>query len=162
MQSTFSLTVVSLDHTCLVGTKIGELVQPGQVIALCGELGAGKTTLVKAIGATLGVPPELVCSPSYTLVNEYDGSVPIYHFDLYRLEGADDVSELGFEEYFEGDGISIVEWADVAPGALPDARLEIRIVITGDDSRAFEIKGVGKEYVSIVKELEDQMGDAGI
>lgn len=160
MESSFSLTVENLDQTLLIGEKTGGLMKAGHVIALSGELGAGKTTLVKAIAGSFDIPAETVCSPSYTIVNEYEGSIPLYHFDLYRLEGADDIGELGFEEYFEGNGLSIVEWADVAPQSLPDERLEIQITISGDDRRRFDISGVGDEYVRIVKELEKQLRGA--
>lgn len=129
----------------------------GDVIALSGELGAGKTTLVKAMASGVGIPSDDVNSPSYTLVNEYYGRIPLYHFDLYRLEGADDVDDLGFEEYMEGDGLAVIEWADVAPQILPPEYLQIRLSISGDEEREIKVKGVGNRYARIVERLKDKL-----
>ena len=119
-----------------------------------GELGAGKTTFVKGLAAGLGVPDEAaVCSPSYTLVNEYGGRIPLFHFDLYRLEGADDIHELGYEEYLEGEGVCVMEWSDIAPGLLPPRYLDIRIAIVSENERTFSLRGAGEEYGHILKRL---------
>ena len=136
------------------GKKLGATMKAGEVIALCGELGAGKTTLVQAIATGLGISNDVVvCSPSYTLVNEYDGRIPLFHFDLYRLEEAKDINELGFEEYFEGDGLSIIEWADVAPHLLPPDHLKININIIGDDEREIELRSLGQRYKRVVDRI---------
>lgn len=132
----------------------------GDMIALSGELGAGKTTFVKALARGLGIPADDVSSPSYTLVNEYYGRIPMYHFDLYRLEGADDVDDLGFDEYMEGDGLAVVEWADVAPQILPSEYLEIKIMISGEESRDLELKAIGERYVKIVERLRGKLQGA--
>jgi len=104
----------------------------------------------------MGVPSDVVVSsPSYTLVNEYEGRLPLYHFDLYRLEGAHDIFDLGYDEYLEGEGVSLVEWADIAPELLPKEHLEIRIEILGDDERKMIIKARGKNYERILDRLHD-------
>ena len=158
MVTSISLAAKHLDITLLIGKKLGGYMRPGGVIALIGELGAGKTTLVQAIAGGLGISSDaIVCSPSYTLVNEYDGRIPLYHFDFYRLEGADDIDELGFDEYMEGDGVCVVEWADVAPGILPEEHLEIRISITGDETRTLDITGKGERYKVIVERLKNNV-----
>ena len=125
------------------------------MVAFYGELGAGKTALIKAIAAGLDVPSSDVCSPSYTLVNEYQGRIPIYHFDLYRLEGAKDIHDLGYEEYLKGDGISVIEWAGIAPELLTEKRLDIRMEITGDSERRLLLTAYGEKYSSILDELKE-------
>lgn len=147
----------SVEKTNSLGKKLASFMLPGDLIALSGELGAGKTTFVKALARGLGIPEDDVSSPSYTLVNEYNGRIPMYHFDLYRLEGADDVDDLGFDEYMEGDGLAVVEWADLAPQILPSEYIEIKIMISGEESRDLELKGIGERYVKIVERLKGSL-----
>ena len=130
------------------------MLEKGMVLALSGELGAGKTTLVKAIATGLGIDEEDVCSPSYTLINEYEGRLPVYHFDLYRLTDSSELYELGYDDYLEGDGISIVEWADAVADALPGEYLSIRIEIISDDERCFTVTAAGKRYETLVSKLK--------
>jgi len=131
----------SADETERLGERIGRALGPGVVVALIGELGAGKTTLTKGIARGLQVP-DLVHSPTFTLIHEHKGRVPVYHFDLYRLETPEELDDLGYEDYFYGDGACIVEWAEKIEKLLPADRLEIRI--TGeDDDRTFEIRATG-------------------
>jgi tRNA threonylcarbamoyladenosine biosynthesis protein TsaE len=150
----------SVEKTNSLGKKLGSFMLAGDLIALSGELGAGKTTFVKALARGLGIPEDGVSSPSYTLLNEYNGRIPMYHFDLYRLEGADDVDDLGFDEYMEGDGLAVVEWADVAPQILPSEYLEIKIMISGEENRDLELKGIGERYVKIVERLRGSLQGA--
>ena len=157
MNAPFLFVADSLEKTNFLGRELAFLVLPGDLIALSGELGAGKTTFVKALAASLGIAEDDVSSPSYTLLNEYAGQIPMYHFDLYRLEGADDVDDLGFDEYMEGDGLAVVEWADVAPQILPSEYLEIKIMISGEESRDLELKGIGERYVKIVERLRGSL-----
>lgn len=115
------------------GIRLGAGLGPGSVIALTGELGAGKTTLAKAVAAGLGVT-EAVTSPTFTLICEYgSGRLPLYHFDVYRLpDAAAEMAELDFEEYFYGGGVTVVEWADRVAGLLPEDALRIEIAYTKD------------------------------
>ena len=155
MDAFLELTVEGSANTEMLGRKLGRFMTPGQLITLNGELGAGKTTFVKGIAAGLGVPKEIVvCSPSYTLVNEYEGRIPLFHFDLYRLEGAGDIDELGYDEYLEGEGLSVMEWSDIAPQLLPPHYLDVRIEILSDSERAFSFRGHGREYEKIVERLK--------
>ncbi|MDT8317386.1 MAG: tRNA (adenosine(37)-N6)-threonylcarbamoyltransferase complex ATPase subunit type 1 TsaE [bacterium] len=140
-------------ETVNFGRKLGGMLEKGMALALSGELGAGKTTLVKAIGAALGISEEDICSPSYTLVNEYEGRLPVYHFDLYRLTDSSQLYELGYDDYLEGEGISIVEWADAVADALPGEYLSIKIEIVSDDERNFTVTAAGKRYETLVAEL---------
>lgn len=141
-------------ETAAFGRGLGALLEKGMVVALNGELGAGKTTLVKAVATGLGILEEDVCSPSYTLINEYEGRLPVYHFDLYRLTDSSELYELGYDDYLEGEGISIVEWADAVPDALPGEYLSIKIDIVSDDERCFTVTAAGKRYETLVAELK--------
>ncbi len=141
-------------ETVVFGRSLGALLEKGMFVALNGELGAGKTTLVKAIAAELGVLEEDVRSPSYTLINEYEGRLPVYHFDLYRLTDSSELYDLGYDEYLEGEGISIVEWADAIPDALPSEYLSIKIEIVSDDERKFTVTAAGKRYETLLAELK--------
>lgn len=123
-----------------IGAEFVADLKPGTVVALIGTLGAGKTRLVQAIAAALGVPRDAVTSPTFVLVNEYlQGRLPIFHFDAYRLKDIDEFLELGPEEYFDSVGITFIEWADRVAEVLPKKRLEIEITIQPDDGRRFLI-----------------------
>lgn len=154
MLPTFEFISNNTESTSSFGTALGRFMLKGQVVALSGELGAGKTTLIKAICKGAGIPDDIVVSsPSYTLVNEYDGKIPVYHFDFYRLEGAKDIHELGYDEYLDGDGISLVEWADIAPEIIPPEHLELKIDIRGESERKLTLTARGKSYEKIVDSL---------
>ncbi|MGI5882730.1 MAG: tRNA (adenosine(37)-N6)-threonylcarbamoyltransferase complex ATPase subunit type 1 TsaE [Dethiobacteria bacterium] len=114
------------EETRTIGRILGKGVPPGMVIALKGDLGAGKTVLAQGIAQGAGVEGT-VNSPSYVLMNIYHGQLELYHFDFYRLEDEDDLFELGLDEYFYGEGVTLVEWADKFPSFLPEDRLEIEI-----------------------------------
>ncbi len=117
----------SEEDTRAFGLELGKSLKPGTVLALIGDLGTGKTTLTKYIAEGLGVA-EMLTSPTFTIVREYhSGRLPLYHFDVYRLESADDLFEIGAEEYFYGGGVSVVEWADQVAEILPDETLCIFI-----------------------------------
>ncbi|MYA70871.1 tRNA (adenosine(37)-N6)-threonylcarbamoyltransferase complex ATPase subunit type 1 TsaE [Candidatus Poribacteria bacterium] len=120
----------SPEETQVLGEKIGKTLKRGDVIALIGDLGTGKTCLTQGIARGVGIAPnEIVSSPSYILINEYNGTVPIYHIDLYRLENSEEIAELGLSEYVEGDGICIIEWAERMTDALPDSCIQIHITL---------------------------------
>lgn len=120
------ITSKNEEETREIGEILGKRAVPGMFIALQGELGSGKTVFVQGFARGAGVR-ELVNSPSYVLMNVYSGRVELYHFDFYRLEEEDELLELDLEEYFYGDGVTLVEWADKFPSILPAARLEIEI-----------------------------------
>ncbi len=120
----------SPDETQALGEKLGKTLKQGDVIALIGDLGTGKTCLTQGIARGVGIAPnEIVSSPSYILINEYNGTIPIYHIDLYRLENSKEIAELGLSEYVEGDGICIIEWAERMADALPDTSIKIHITL---------------------------------
>ncbi len=124
---------------------------PGMVICLNGELGSGKTVFTKAFASALGIPDD-VTSPTFNIIKEYsNGELPLYHMDVYRLEG--NVNELGLDEYFDGDGVTIIEWADMIEDHLPKERLDINIRVTGEDSRVIVLKPHGKVYEDICEAI---------
>ena len=118
---------------------------PGDVVALVGELGAGKTQFIKGLAAGAGIRnPAYISSPSFTLINEYPGKMTFYHMDLFRLGEEKEAEELGLEDYFQDKGITAIEWADKIPSLLPKELLLIRIAYTGKNTRSLEIVGKGK------------------
>src|SRR5919206_909490 len=107
------------EATRALGRRLGGLLFPGAVVALVGPLGAGKTHLVRAVAEGLGADGRLVSSPTFVLIQEYRGRLPVYHFDAYRLRGEEEFLDLGALDYFEGDGVCLIEWADRVAGCLP-------------------------------------------
>ncbi len=147
-----SLAVTDLAGTMALGRALATHLFPGAVVALIGPLGAGKTQLVKAIAEGLGIAnPAVVNSPTFVLIQEYDARLPMYHFDAYRLATEVEFADLGPHEYFQGDGVSLVEWADKVPNCLPMEYLEVRIVPTGETSRRFELTAHGERYEQIIR-----------
>jgi len=143
-----------LEETKELGIKLGNILKSGDVVCLNGELGAGKTTLTKSIGLGLGVT-DYITSPTFALINEYNGRVPVYHFDVYRLENVEEIYDLGFDEYFYGKGVCIIEWAEKIERLLPKERVILDIEKgKALDERIINIKGSGNRYIEILKELE--------
>ena len=138
-------TLADLEQTISFGRHIGAVAQAGDVILLTGDLGAGKTTLTQAIGQGLDVDPSCyITSPTFSLLHEYPGRLPLYHMDLYRLSGEEEVEELGFEEYLYGHGLTVIEWPDRLGGLLPDSYIEIKITAPTADSRVFSLTAHGQ------------------
>lgn len=130
-----------IDDTERLGRLLGKRAKPGEVICLDGDLGAGKTALTQAIGRGLDVPGNCyVTSPSFAMLHEYEGRVPMYHMDFYRLEGVDEVEDLGFEEYFYMAGLTVIEWSKRAEEILPRERLSIKMRLNDDLSRTITLK----------------------
>jgi len=143
------------EDTYKIGEKLGKLLFPGSIICLTGDLGTGKTAFTQGIGKGLGVS-ENVVSPTYTIINEYtSGRIPLYHFDVYRLESSDEMYELGCDEYFYGDGVTVVEWADSVEDVIPAERLWIIInKLEEPDQREIIMEASGSIYEELLKELE--------
>jgi tRNA threonylcarbamoyladenosine biosynthesis protein TsaE len=142
----------SIEETVAFGERLGALLGPGDVLALMGELGAGKTTITKGIARGAGVADE-IHSPTFTLIHEHKGRVPFYHVDLYRLAGNEDVEFLGLEEYIHGDGIVVIEWADRAPALLAKERLEITLSFQGDEGREIKLHPTSERLRKIVESI---------
>jgi tRNA threonylcarbamoyladenosine biosynthesis protein TsaE len=133
------------EDTIKVGEGIGRLLKPGDIVALIGELGAGKTVLVKGIARGLNVKEE-PNSPTFVIMNAYEGRIPLYHFDLYRISGVNEIEGIGYEDYFFGDGITVVEWADRIEEIFPEHTIKIEIKIpegenTNSEAREIKIEG---------------------
>ncbi len=133
----------SLDATASLGAQLAGLLRPGDVLALEGELGSGKTTLVRAVVAGLGLDASMVSSPTFVIANDYPGSAdspPVVHVDAYRLGGADELDTIGWDRVLDGSAIVFVEWPSRIGGALPEQHAQVRIAQLGPESRRFELE----------------------
>jgi len=138
---TFRIQLKNLSDTEKLGRFLGKTAVSGDVICLDGDLGAGKTTLSQAIARGLEVPANCyVTSPSFAILHEYEGRIPLYHMDFYRLHGVDEVLDLGFEEYFYLSGLTVIEWSKRAVEILPEERLSLEILRDNDESRTVIIQ----------------------
>ena len=149
----FRFLARSEQDTRRLGAALAECLPAGTTVALIGTLGAGKTRLVQALAVALGVPPDTVVSPTFVLCQPYAGRRRLYHLDAYRLRDDDEFLQLGPEEYFDSDGITLVEWADRVRACLPPERVEIQIAVTGSESRVFCVEAIGARYVAVVEDL---------
>lgn len=138
------------EDTRAFGARLAKELFPGAFVALYGELGAGKTALVQGVGEALGA--EDILSPTFTIVEEHDTSPRLYHFDVYRLSGEDELYAMGYEDYLRSDGAILMEWANLVPLALPGARLDITIETDGD-VRKLTCTPHGERYEGMVKRL---------
>ncbi|HEX3599085.1 MAG TPA: tRNA (adenosine(37)-N6)-threonylcarbamoyltransferase complex ATPase subunit type 1 TsaE [Lacipirellulaceae bacterium] len=155
----FTFTSHNEQDTDRLGAALAAVLPPGTVIALIGTLGAGKTRLVRAVAAAVGVSRAAVTSPTFVLINEYtSGRLPIYHFDTYRLKDDDEFLNLGPNEYFDSNSLSFVEWADRVENLLPTDRLEITIDITGETSRQISIRGTTPKTESDAAAIQSACG----
>jgi tRNA threonylcarbamoyladenosine biosynthesis protein TsaE len=144
----------NLEATEAFGRRLAGLLFPGAVVALVGQLGAGKTHLVRAIAEGLGVADSrVVNSPTFVLIQEYQARLPIYHFDAYRLRTEGEFADLGADEYFEGPGVCLVEWADRVPTCLPAAHLRVTLEVTGPTSRRATVEAKGEGYEAVARAL---------
>ncbi len=148
----------SAERTRRLGEALGDLLLPGDMLLLTGDLGAGKTTLTQGIGAGLGVRA-IINSPTFTILKEYAGRLPLYHFDLYRIESPDEIYALGFDEYFQADGVSVVEWAERGEPADPSQRapwpesaLRIELTADGPESRVLRLSATGARGAELARE----------
>lgn len=139
-ENRYAIHLDSLAETAILGFELGRIALPGDVICLNGDLGAGKTTLCQSIARGLGVSEECyITSPTFAILHEYAGRIPLYHMDFYRLNDAVEVIDLGFEDYFYGEGLTVIEWSQRADTLLPEARMNLEITINDDMSREIEV-----------------------
>ncbi|SCG81966.1 UPF0079 ATP-binding protein [Proteiniborus sp. DW1] len=151
------ININNITETEKVGYILGKLLTGGEVICMTGDLGAGKTTMTQSIAKGLDVD-DYVTSPTFTIINEYQGRCPLYHFDVYRINDVDEMYDLGYEEYFYSDGVSIIEWADIIKEILPKERLNIEINKKDNiDNREIIIYGNGEKYINIIKLLSEKI-----
>lgn len=142
-----AISLPDLRSTQALGRYLGETARPGEVITLAGTLGAGKTTLTQAIGQGLGVPESCyITSPTFSLLHEYPGRLPLYHLDLYRLSDETEIEDLGLLEYLYGTGLTVIEWPDRLGSLMPEERLHIELSMVNETARLAEITGHGKAW----------------
>ncbi|MEH7381985.1 tRNA (adenosine(37)-N6)-threonylcarbamoyltransferase complex ATPase subunit type 1 TsaE [Bacillus sp. JJ1533] len=146
----YELITNTPDETGSFSHRLAEKLEAGDVITLEGDLGAGKTTFTKGLAKGLGIT-RTVNSPTFTIIKEYHGRIPLYHMDVYRLEHSDE--DLGFDEYFEGEGVTVIEWAHLIEDWLPSDRLTIRIEHLGDTKRKITVIPLGERYQHLCEEL---------
>ena len=139
------------ENTKEIGYRLGKLLTPGSVICLIGDLGAGKTTMTQSLAKAIGVD-DYITSPTFTIVNEYEGNMPLYHFDVYRIGSSEEMYDIGYDEYINSDGVCIIEWANLIEDILPDEYLDIELNYK-DMGREMILKPVGEKYEKIVEEL---------
>lgn len=141
------------EDTKALGMKIGSIAKPGLIVTLNGDLGVGKTVLARGIARGLGIC-EPITSPTFTILHQYNGRLPLYHFDMYRLVDEDEIYELGFEEFIYGDGVAVIEWPENMGALHPEEYVEINIArADGDDMRIMDISFVGDEFTWLKEEL---------
>lgn len=144
----------SEQETINFGKKLAAHLKPSDVVALIGELGSGKTTFTKGIALGLGVKSaDSIISPSFVLLREYKGQAPLYHFDLYRLDKIEQLEQLGYEEYFYGKGISIIEWAEKAESFLPGNYLKIELFHKKLNERIIKVSALGLKFKDLLNKL---------
>ena len=144
-------------ETHTIGKELAAHLEKGDVVALLGDLGSGKTTFVKGLAEGLGISSDHVNSPSFVICQEYQGRLPLYHFDLHRMTGETDLQrleiEVGLGEYLDGDGVTAIEWANRASSLLPSDYLEVNFAIRDDGSRQLSFEPKGKRYQRKVNQL---------
>ena len=151
--SYFELITHSPEETQRLGIRIGELSLPGDIFLVVGALGTGKTCLTQGIAWGLGIK-EYALSPSFVIVRELYGRLPLYHVDLYRLNRIEEVVDLGLDDYLYGSGVCVVEWAEKGLSVLPTEHLLIQISYLSDTERTFQLKPSGKRYLKILAQLK--------
>ena len=144
----------SPEQTQQLGVKIGELALPCDIFLLVGNLGTGKTCLAQGIAWGLDIK-EYALSPSFVIMRELHGRLPLYHIDLYRLDRIEEIADLGLDDYLHGNGVCVVEWAEKGLSALPTEHLMIQINYLSDTERSFQLKPSGKRYQEILAQLND-------
>ena len=156
--SELRLTTGSASETEDVGSSIGSLLHAGSFLALKGALGGGKTCFTRGVVASLAPQSaSLVASPTYAIMNCYPGSIPVYHFDFYRLRDDDDIVELGFEEYFYGDGVCVAEWSERLSELLPKDVLTLLFEHAGDDCRHITITSSGQQSDNLLEQVAEKL-----
>ena len=149
-----SIELSTLQRTESLGTVLGKIAEPGDIITLAGTLGAGKTALTQFIGRGLGIDPRIyITSPTFSLLHEYQGRIPLYHMDLYRLGSEEEIESLGFPEYFYGHGLTVIEWPERLGSLMPAERLHVELVISGENSRTARLNAHGELWQKKVADI---------
>mgnify|MGYP001603521125 CR=1 FL=1 len=153
----FSVITSSPEQTWEIGRMLGKLLAAGDTVCLYGDLGSGKTNFAYGIARGLDVREQYITSPTFTFVNEYQGRVPLYHLDLYRLKGPDELENIGFDEYIESDGVTVIEWAERVEDELPVEHLSVYLSAVDEKSRELGFLAEGERYAKLVEELKQEL-----
>ena len=153
-----SVITSSPEQTWRIGEMLGALLGPGDIVCLYGDLGAGKTSLSYGIALGLEVKEQYITSPTFTFVNEYEGRVPFYHIDLYRLKDPEELENIGFEEYLGSDGVTVIEWAERVEDELPGERLSVYLNYVDEKSREIGFLPEGERYQKLLDALKQGLG----
>lgn len=160
MMENISINLKSFEMTEKFGNFLGKIAEAGDVICLDGDLGSGKTTLTQAIAKGLSIPPEYyVTSPSFNIFHEYQGRIPLYHMDFYRLHSSEDVIEMGLDEYFYLEGLTVIEWSEKAIDLLPEERLTLNLKTLEDNSRQVVCSFLNTSWESKLQKIIYQISE---
>lgn len=157
-QKRLRLVSKSIKETRVLGRMIARHLRKGDILCLFGEIGAGKTVLTKGIASGLGLKSDVIISPTFVLLREYNGRLPFYHFDFYRLNEPRDIAGTGYEEYFYNEGVSVVEWPQRLKHLMPDEFLKIELKIMKESTRILFISGRGMRYEELLEEINADTG----
>lgn len=153
----FSIVASSPEETWHIGKQLGNRLRAGDTVCLYGDLGAGKTSFSYGIALGLEVKEKYITSPTFAFVNEYEGRVPFYHIDLYRLNSVEELESIGFEEYPGSDGVTVIEWAERAEDELPEQRLSVYLTCVDEHRREIGFLGEGERYRALIDELRQEL-----
>ena len=147
---------LSAEQTFNIGLILGKILKKGDIVCLSGDLGTGKTAFVGGIAKAFSID-SYITSPTFTIVNEYSGEIPLYHFDVYRIGDIDELYDIGFEEYLYSDGVVVIEWAELVKDAIPEENIWIEItkdLSIGTDARKIKIEFKGERYKAYEEEMD--------
>ncbi|WP_036931754.1 tRNA (adenosine(37)-N6)-threonylcarbamoyltransferase complex ATPase subunit type 1 TsaE [Proteocatella sphenisci] len=148
--------IENVEKTIEIGMIIGRALKNGDIICLDGDLGAGKTHLSKGIAKGLDIEEEIT-SPTFTIVQEYEGRIPLYHFDVYRIADSEEMYNVGFEDYLNKNGAIIIEWSEIIRDILPNDRLEIKLVYAPEGGRYFTFNAFGKRHEDLLRDISERL-----
>ena len=157
-EGSFTFRTSSGEETINLGLRLGTLLNEGDIVGLAGDLGSGKTWFTKGVALGLGVSADtVITSPSFSLMNEYQGRCALFHIDVYRLENVSDFLDAGLDEYLYGNGVTVMEWADRWPEVLPERSLMVRLVILDECSREITLSGYHPKALRILKQIRKEV-----
>lgn len=145
----------SVKETLRFGRSIACRLRPGDIVCLFGDLGSGKTVLAKGIAEGLGIDAAEVTSPTFVIMHRYEGRMPMFHFDLYRIRDAGQIEELGYEEYVFDKGVAVIEWAEKMGKLLPDSYLRLDLKTVSENTRSIAVTAVGASYKGVLQGIHE-------
>ena len=157
----FSIITAAPEQTERLGEALGSLLEPGDLVCLYGDLGSGKTHFSFGIAMGLEVREQYITSPTFTLINEYDGRLPFYHIDLYRMKDPAELEGIGLDEYIDSDGATVIEWAERAEDVLPGKRLSVYLSHVNEQSREIGFLAEGERYEKLLERLRRTIEESG-